>query len=1005
MLNGGKQEVSRFKINTPCSGCISFPLRSLLTLIALVLMSGTGVSIFAQENLQNGAILGTVTDPSGVAVAGAMVEISGPAILKPITATTAPDGTYRISDLPTGVYQLSYSMQGFQKEIRNDFTLPVGFTARVDVALRIGAVTQTVEVTGEAPLIDVTSTTPSNIVELTALDEVPTTRSIWQVQYMSPGFRPTGSPDVGGSQLGTQGGGTNYGISGLITPMLDGIDTQQNATATGYFFDYDSLQEVQIIPIAQQADIADLGTATITVMKSGGNEFHGDARAFGEDKSLEFSNSPKVGLAGNPMVYFWDTSLDLGGRLIRDKLWFYIGWHDEKRVPDVIGCQAPAGLSGTPLQLITGSKGIVQCEDPLQLTNDEWKGTYQLKKNWKIVGVYSRQLKYEHTSAASAFRPWPTTEDYPFPSWAYKGEAVWTPSPKFLLDAMLGRYSYNSWHSNQAGCTGEGCLSSLDLAGNPWTYNISTAYMGGPVMDTGSSYNTENSRVQNTVNLSYYPSWHLAGNHALQVGYQFYPRDSITPTWWTRPSGSYELLFSGASATGMAFPFNPGTPFEINTYNWPAAGEGIETELGIYVKDNWQIGKRLTLNLGVRFDRYNEHNLAESASAGQFVAARTYPSQEVNIFQRAVPRVGLVYDPFGGGKTVLRAFYGQYDYHPLASFDLNFNPLSQQINTYKWTGPCVVTPYTSCDATPATLAALNTSAPTFVTSSGGILGVVNPNLKTPVFHSFTTGIEHQFTNSFSVRATYVYNLEEHELDQFNIARPLSDYNVAVPETDPVTGKTIDIYTYPSAFAGYQFLKYEWYNRKGDADFFHSIELTATERPTHNWSFLVSADFTRSHLWISQSTGGEAGNLSSAADPLTPNQAYYGLNTTWDWIIKASGAYHLPHQFLLSGFYNYLAGTPEYRTDTFTGIPELGSVTVPVAPLGSLRLPAINLLNLRLGRTFVIKERYKLEGTVDVYNVFNNKSALAESFLTGPSYGTVTSIVPPAIFRLGAAFSF
>ncbi len=184
-----------------------------------------------------------------------------------------------------------------------------------------------------------------------------------------------------------------------------------------------------------------------------------------------------------------------------------------------------------------------------------------------------------------------------------------------------------------------------------------------------------------------------------------------------------------------------------------------------------------------------------------------------------------------------------------------------------------------------------------------------------------------------------------------------------------------------------------------------MEFTATKRMSNKWSMLASFDLTKNHTWITQSTGGEAGNLSSAARPLTPNQAYFGLNGTWDWVFKASGTYELRYGFRLAAFYNYLAGTPNYRTVLFTGIPQLGSVTVPVEPFGSERNPPINLLNLRLGKIFPFKDRYKIETALDVFNVFNSNAATSVSYLTGPTYKSISAITPPLIARLGATFSF
>src|ERR1700722_17418660 len=145
----------------------------------LILMSGAGRTLWAQETMQGSTIFGTVTDTSGAAVAGATVEVTSPALQGAKTATTDSDGAYRIPDLPPGTYHISYSKDGFQTDVRTDFTLTTGFAARVDVALKVGATTQTVEVTGEAPVIDTSTTVTSTDLGRPTLDAVPTTRSIY----------------------------------------------------------------------------------------------------------------------------------------------------------------------------------------------------------------------------------------------------------------------------------------------------------------------------------------------------------------------------------------------------------------------------------------------------------------------------------------------------------------------------------------------------------------------------------------------------------------------------------------------------------------------------------------------------------------------------------------------------------------------------------------------------------------------------------------------------------
>lgn len=144
----------------------------LIPILALALLCGARTAS-AQATLENSSIFGTITDASGAAVPGAMVEVSGASLQGSKTATTDEGGTYRISDLPAGAYRISYSKEGFQTDVRNDFTLVAGFAARVDVVLQVGATSQTVEVTGQAPVIDTSTTVTSTDLERPVLDSIP----------------------------------------------------------------------------------------------------------------------------------------------------------------------------------------------------------------------------------------------------------------------------------------------------------------------------------------------------------------------------------------------------------------------------------------------------------------------------------------------------------------------------------------------------------------------------------------------------------------------------------------------------------------------------------------------------------------------------------------------------------------------------------------------------------------------------------------------------------------
>ena len=229
----------------------------------------------AQDTRQNGTIQGTVTDASSAALPGVTVEVSGPSLQIPRSTVSDSEGKYAVPNLPPGTFRISFSLTGFQSEIRDGFALSLGFSARLDVAMKIGSIEESIIVSGQSPVIDLSTTVSSSTLTRNTLDSVPTTRSIYQAVYIAPGVRPSNTPDVGGSQLGNQQAVVSYGVAGTMVPLLDGINTSQGGSSSGVFYDYDSLEEVQIRATGSDADVAVPGTSMVTVMKSGGNTFHG----------------------------------------------------------------------------------------------------------------------------------------------------------------------------------------------------------------------------------------------------------------------------------------------------------------------------------------------------------------------------------------------------------------------------------------------------------------------------------------------------------------------------------------------------------------------------------------------------------------------------------------------------------------------------------------------------------------------------------------------------------
>jgi hypothetical protein len=281
----------------------------------------------------------------------------------------------------------------------------------------------------------------------------------------------------------------------------------------------------------------------------------------------------------------------------------------------------------------------------------------------------------------------------------------------------------------------------------------------------------------------------------------------------------------------------------------------------------------------------------------------------------------------------------------------------------------------------------------------------------------TAGFEREFRPDLAFRALYVYNRESDMFDQTFPNRPPSSYTIpyttTYPIQDPVNGgKPITILTYPASLVCPKstpfcpFNQNKLVNRVGRPDFFNTVEFTVTKRQSNKWGALATFDLTKDHK--SLFTSPIFASYQSSATPVAPYQQAFPLDQTWDWALKAYFTYDLPLKIQLGLNYQYLAGAPNYRTDQFTGVPQLGTVTIPVESWGTQRTPPISLLNIRAARIITLGETKSLTGTVELFNALNSSPGTTINYLSGSgtsAFGTVSAVLPPTIGRLGLQFKF
>ena len=303
-----------------------------VVIVGLVLIVFLGVmTADAGQSAASASIVGQIKDESGSVLPGVTVTARSPALQVPeVTAISNAQGDYRLTPLPIGTYTVEFELPGFQGIRHEDIRLTIGFAARQDVTMKVGALTETVTVSGQSPVVDVTATNSATQFTRETLEAIPSSRSgFTSLLAQAPGARSAW--DVGGSAATEQPIFRAFGQAGEPWPSVEGIVTGQMGTnGNGNYTDYASFDEAQVSTLGNGAEVPTRGVQISTVVKSGSNELHGSASYGAFPPALQSDNLDAdlvQGLAnvnsGRPLETRYDLGGEVGGKIIRDRVWFF----------------------------------------------------------------------------------------------------------------------------------------------------------------------------------------------------------------------------------------------------------------------------------------------------------------------------------------------------------------------------------------------------------------------------------------------------------------------------------------------------------------------------------------------------------------------------------------------------------------------------------------------------------------------------------------------------------
>jgi hypothetical protein len=892
-----------------------------------------------------GSIWGRVVDETGAVLPGVTVTVSSAALLGTPNTVTNEQGIYRFPSLPPGDFKLTFALSGFTTVIRDGIKLTSGFTATVDAQLRVATVEESVEVSGTSPVVDSVNTRVQTTWSKDELASIPSSRDLWSILAESPAIQMT-RHDVGGSTAGTQTTYVAYGFTGQNTPVVEGIYSIEGNSATGFYYDYGSFDEVSVGAASQGAEMANPGVRSVFVSKSGGDTYHGDFYADYESHKFQTRNIDAAQIAKgvvpdtNRIDEISDLNVSAGGFIKRGRAWWFGSFRRQ---------QLEVRLPNFPPRPFLTNVG-----------DYTGKITYQLPKGNKLIGYVMRgmkkqpyrQLAFAVASASAIYNDANSTWNQENPGWVWKIEWNRTFGNNVFAEARAGHWG-DRW--NQYRHTDEPRREDL----------VTLVVSGG----TRNWFNVQN-RPQTTGAISYYKdAW--AGSHTFKFGWEIQKED-VEQFWYDSfPNNVVNVLRSGAAA-------------EVYLMLAPLASRNQLYWNGLYVTDTWTAG-RLSFNLGLRFDGYrsaypDQHREANAFAPAQEIAG----NNNVATFNVLAPRLGLAWDVTGNNVNVLKVSYGRYYFNPSLQVSNAVNPNRfPQWSRYSWTDRN------------GDLVWQSGEEGTLLASRGaGSLAVLDSSLENAYADEGAFWFERQLGQNFGARTGIVYKRANRLFQTLNALNPFAAFNIPTTAADPgvdgIPGTADDgvltVYNLDPSLVGRTLDTFR--NAPDYVEQAWTWEVSANRRFTRHWSLASSFAVTWRDNWT--------------AIPTNPNQLQQS-DLLPVRMMKITGSYEPGWALRFSPVLRYQQGDPFARTVSVR--LNYGTENVPAEETGASRRDDVVIFDLRSERKFTLKGRTGLSVFLDAFNILNSNAVTSLITSTGQSYLRPTNILAPRVFRLGAKFTF
>ncbi len=945
------------------------------TLAALVVVSALQASVVSASQLAGagtGSVVGVVRDATGRPMADVEVTIVGRPLMAPRTTRSRADGEYHFAALAPGDYVLTFASPEFASVAR-DAHVGLGFTLTLDATLTVAPQREEVVVEGA---LDRHSAAIAQTFDTRQLANLPGSRSMGGLFALTHALALPSAEVGGGTGIIAGGGYGAYGRSNSPRHTLEGI-VVTGLFGAGFTPDYGALEEVAVLTAAHGAEWPSAGIHTDFATKSGSNQYRGTIYAAGEHQRFQAANVDadqirRGALAGggllpsqaNQVSRNSDVNADVGGFIKRNRLW----WYGSVRRQDVA-----ARLVNFPVEPYV-----------TRLTNYSGKVTYRLSPGQTLVVYGQRGLNHQphrldpfgpggrDLSAVTAINE--TTEstvDQHNRARVWKGEWNAIAGDSVVFELRAGQFGFDSdWTPRSAAPRFEDIQTLVVRGGNRhWYSRARRNQLAGTA-----SYFTQN----------------RMGSHQFRFGAEAL-RFHVQETWLEGYPGNVLHVVQS------------GRPSSVFLFETPSTSEAGVWTFSAYASDAWQLVNRVTLTLGVRFDRYRLFLPAQSHSGSAGVEAFAAVPNLAD-WNALTPRLAAVVDVSGDGRRLAKLSYGRYRVAPNASLAFNANPNSSQWwSQYDWAdlnGNGVWEP--------------GEEARRQRRRGGTAIESLDRDLQLPVVDEAGAWLEHALPGSVILRSGVVWRLERFQFARQNTNQPFEAFTVpvAIPDRGPDgladtedDGPVQTAYDLHDDFLGQPVINVVR-NVPGSSSEYLTWEIAATRPMRGRWTF--GAGFA--HTWNGDQAVGYAGQpLRNNPVPLTPNDllnaAAGGRFEYSTWTAKAYATLEGPWRLHITPVLRHQSGQPFGRTQTTeAGQLRYGTVTLLMEPVGTRRLDHVTLVDVRIQKTVRLSAG-RVAVFLDVFNCLNANPEQNAIWASGPSFLQPLAIVSPRIARAGITFEW